>query len=224
MVAFGPRARNPNSVPRSVDSSVHRFTLICATSPTDSRFVNGVFMDRVMALLAASGFALTALGLHGQSGGQRLELDRKGETIVLEPYAPNILRVTLSLQHDPAVAQPGYGFIGAPDVSGWTASETDRADVYQSSSIVATVERPNPSARPRLQTEVDIRKYFNGSTPGAHITFTTPGGKRLLEMTGWSQAVPNHKDGTASLANDRRSSDPEFYVVGATFASPDDEH
>ena len=175
-----------------------------------------------LALFVA--IVLTAACLQAQSGGQRLELDRKGETIVLEPYAPNILRVTLSLQHDPAVAKPGYGFVGSSDVTGWTASETDNADVYQSSGLVATVERPNPSARPRLQTEVDIRKYFNGSTPGAHITFTTPGGKKLLEMTGWSQAVPNHKDGTASLANDRRPSDPEFYVVGATFASPDDEH
>ncbi len=43
-------------------------------------------------------------------------------------------------------------------------------------------------------------------------------------MTGWSQAVPNHKDGTADLNNDRRSTDPEFYTVGATFVSPDDEH
>jgi hypothetical protein len=42
-----------------------------------------------------------------QTPGQRLELDRKGETIVLEPYAPNILRVTLSLKRDPALAAPG---------------------------------------------------------------------------------------------------------------------
>ena len=43
-------------------------------------------------------------------------------------------------------------------------------------------------------------------------------------MTGWSQSVPNHKDDTAGLADDRRPTDPPFYVVGATFASPDDEH
>src|ERR1700677_4789438 len=41
----------------------------------------------------------------------RLELDRKGETIVLEPYAPNILRVTLSLTKEPALAAPGYAII-----------------------------------------------------------------------------------------------------------------
>ena len=48
-----------------------------------------------------------------QAVDQRLEIDRKGATIVLEPYAPNILRVTLSLQRDNALSKPGYGFVGA---------------------------------------------------------------------------------------------------------------
>ena len=43
-------------------------------------------------------------------------------------------------------------------------------------------------------------------------------------MTGWDQAVPNHKDGTADINNDRRPTDPPFFTVGATFVSPDDEH
>jgi alpha-D-xyloside xylohydrolase len=175
-------------------------------------------------LALCAGIALTGACAQAQSAGQRLELDRKGETIVLEPYAPNILRVTLSLQHDPAVAKPGYGLIASPDANGWTASQTERADLYQSSRIVATVDRPGPPGPPPPATVIDISKYFGGSTPGAHITFKTPDGKKLLEMTGWAQAAPNHKDGTAALANDRRASDPEFYVVGAYFKSPDDEH
>jgi alpha-D-xyloside xylohydrolase len=172
-------------------------------------------------------FAVTAfcgVALSAQTPAPRLELDRKGETIVLEPYAPNILRVTLSLQREPAVAKPGYGFVAQPAAAGWTKSETAQADVFQSSRIVATVERENTPGPPPLQTMVDISKFFSGSTPGAHITFSTPEGKKLLELTGWSQAVPNHKDGTADLKNDRRSTDPEFYSVGASFVSPDDEH
>src|ERR1700735_2694315 len=159
-----------------------------------------------------------------QAQQQRLEIDRKGETIVLEPYAPNILRVTLSLQHDAALRAPGYGVIGAPAAAGWNASETAQANTYQSARIVATIEKDLPPSKPPLQTERDIAKYFNGSTPGAHITIKTPEGKKLLEMTGWSQSVPNHKDGTAELANDRRASDPPMFIVGATFVSPDDEH
>jgi alpha-D-xyloside xylohydrolase len=167
---------------------------------------------------------LTSAVSTAQNSGQRLELDRKGETIVLEPYAPNILRVTLSLQHDPAVAKPGYGLVAAPDAADWSASQTDEADIYKSSRIVAKVERSREGGAPPPQSIIDIGKYFGGSTPGAHITFTTPDGKKLLEMNGWAQAVPNHKDGTADLANDRRPGDPEFFTVGASFVSPDDEH
>jgi alpha-D-xyloside xylohydrolase len=160
--------------------------------------------------------------LHAQE--TRITLERKGQTIVLEPYAPNILRVTLSLKRESALAPPGYGLVGTPAASGWNASQTDEADLYRSARIVASVDRDHPRSKPLLQTETDIRKFFNGSTPHAHITLRTPEGKTLLELTGWFQSVPNHKDGTADVARDRRLTDPEFYVVGATFASPDDEH
>ena len=153
-----------------------------------------------------------------------LTLDRNGSTIVLEPYAPNILRVTLSLKREPALAGPGYGLVASPSAAGWSASQTARADVYRSDRVVVTVDRNLPDHKPPVQTQVDISKFFNGTTPGAHISFSTPEGKQILELTDWSQGVPNHKDGTAAVLQDRRPGDPEFYTVGATFASPDDEH
>ncbi len=176
----------------------------------------------VLALFSA--ILLPAATSLAQSPTQRLELNRNGETIVLEPYAPNILRVTLSLKREPALAAPGYGFVATPAASGWSNSQNDSADVYQSSRLIATVDRPHPSGKPPVQTQVDIGKYFNGSTPGAHIIFSTPQGTKLLELTGWSQDVPNQKEGTASILRDRRPGDAEFFTVGATFASPDDEH
>lgn len=176
-----------------------------------------------LLLAVCAGMALGTVSGAAQSASRHLELDRKGETIVLEPYAPNIVRVTLSLTKDAALAKPGYGVIGTPDASGWAASETADEDVYRSGRMVVTVERPHAGG-PELATQKDIAKYFNGSTPGAHIVFRTAEGKKLLEMTGWSQAVPNHKDGTADLARDRRPGDDPFYTVGATFVSPDDEH
>jgi alpha-D-xyloside xylohydrolase len=182
-------------------------------------------MQRPSATLAVlTAIVLAAAGAVAQNPAQRLELDRKGETIVLEPYAPNILRVTLSLKHDAALAGPGYGLVAAPAADGWSASQTTQADLYQSSRIVATVDRDLPSTKPPLQTQVDIGKFFDGSAPGAHITLRTPEGKTLLEMTGWQQAVPNRKDGTFDVAYDRRPTDAEFYTVGATFVSPEDEH
>ncbi len=173
-------------------------------------------------LLPLAGILFFALALQAQQA--QVTLTRGGSTIVLEPYAPNILRVTLSLTRDAALAKPGYGLIATPAGSGWSASQTAQADVYQSARMVASVDKDLPPSHPPLQTELDIAKYFNGSAPGAHITLRTPEGKTLVEMTGWSQSVPNHKDGTAELDNDRRPADPKFWVVGATFASPDDEH
>ncbi len=41
-------------------------------------------------------------------------LDRDGSTIVLEPYAPNIIRVSLSLNKRSALSKPGYGFVATP--------------------------------------------------------------------------------------------------------------
>jgi alpha-D-xyloside xylohydrolase len=75
-----------------------------------------------------------------------------------------------------------------------------------------------------MATQVDIAKFFNGSAPPANIAIQTPEGKTLLQMTGWSMSVPNHKDGNAGVLNEKRPSDPSFYQVGASFVSPDDEH
>jgi len=154
---------------------------------------------------------------------QSLVIERGGETIVLEPYAPNIVRVTLSLQKDQATGAPGYGFIGSPSNAGWTSQQVNGDDVYRSPRLVVTVEGNHPGPPPP-PTVLDISKFFGGSTPGAHITFTTPEGRKLLEMTGWSMSVPNHKDGNAGILNDRRPTDQEFFQVGADFVSPDDEH
>jgi len=147
------------------------------------RALTEFFMKRFSSVLAIlAGFVLATASAAAQSPSQRLELDRKGETIVLEPYAPNILRVTLSLNREPALAGPGYGLIAAPTASGWAASQTAQADVYQSARIVATVDHDLPPAHPPLQSEIDIGKYFGGTTPGAHITLRTPEGKEGLKQ------------------------------------------
>src|ERR1039458_5335460 len=154
---------------------------------------------RTHSALVALVAGLSLISSHAQTS-QRLEIDRSGETIVLEPYAPNVVRVTLSLQAEAAKGKPGYGFVASADASGWTKNQTNSADVYQSDQLLVSVDRPQPSSEPPVRSEGHIGNFFGGTTPGAHITFRTPEGKTLLEMTGWSQAVPNHKDGTADLA------------------------
>ena len=170
--------------------------------------------------IAMSAALLPAAGAQTQQ--QRIVLDRGGSTIVLEPYAPNVVRITLSLLKEPALAAPGYGLVATPAAQGWSYQRSDGGDVYQSSRLVVTLAADHPG-KP-MATELDIAKFFNGSAPGAHIVVATPDGKTLLDMQGWSMAVPNQKDGTAGVLADRRPSDAPFYQVGASFASPADEH
>jgi alpha-D-xyloside xylohydrolase len=168
---------------------------------------------------------LAALALHAglaSAEASQVVLNRDGSTIALEAYAPNIIRVTLSLLKEPSVGPPGFGFVAAPSATGWTRQENGRGDVYRSSRLVVTVAKNLPGHP--MPTELDIARFFNGSAPPAHITISTPEGRVLLDMTGWSMSVPNHKDGNASILNDKRPSDAPFYQVGATFVSPDDEH
>ena len=75
----------------------------------------------VLALLFAAG---------APAQETRVVLDRGGSTIVLEPYAPNILRVTLSLLKQPALAPPGYGFTAAPSAAGWSHQQGEQGDTY----------------------------------------------------------------------------------------------
>jgi len=144
------------------------------------------------------------------SGAQetRLVLDRGGGTVVLEPYAPNIIRVTLSLLKQPALAPPGYGFTAAPAADGWSHEQNEQGDIYRSGRLSVTVATPKPG-KP-LPTQQDIAKFFNGSAPGTNITFNTADGTRLLDMQGWAMAVPNHKDGTAGVLNDKRRAMQRF--------------
>src|SRR6266567_5148575 len=181
-------------------------------------------MKRYSAALGLfAGFALFASHAPAQSSS-RLELTSPGETIVLEPYAPNILRVTISKDATAANAGPGYGFVAKPDAAGWSANQTDSEDVYKSDRMVVTVHRPHPNPGGHRGNLPKTAKYFSGSAPWASVIVKTPDGKQLLEMRGWDQAEYNHKDGTATLATEFQKSDPPSYIVGASFTSPDDEH
>nr|WP_255550977.1 glycoside hydrolase family 31 protein [Granulicella sp. dw_53] len=154
---------------------------------------------------------------------QELRLSRAEATVLVEPYAPNVVRVSISLRKEDALAAPGYGITAAPAAKGWSVEQGKSGDVLRSSRMIVTVA-PEGGRSVRTGTAADIAKFFNGSTPGVGISITTPEGASLLQMHGWQMSVPNHKDGNADILYDRRPTDPPFFQVGATFASPPDEH
>jgi alpha-D-xyloside xylohydrolase len=190
-------------------------------------------------LCFAAGITLVMLfnGIGVAQQQQKVVVPIENSTIVLEPYAPNVIRVTLSLDKDRALAAPGYGIVGKTAPEGWNSQESGGTLTYQSSRLVVTLPAeirnriPAPAStdsniKPTnvQETSASIAKFFNGSAPGANIRFSTPDGKLLLEMKGWQMSVPNYKDGNAGILHDRRPSDDPFFEVGATFASPSDEH
>ncbi len=193
------------------------------------------FTPMVASLGMGAALVAATAAVCAQTQPEKIVIPRGESTIVLEPYAPNVIRVTLSLDKAQAVAAPGYGIVAKPAQAGWEYEATPDAHIYRSSRMTVTLlggtgrhgetGKP-PEGKPTNveQTQAGIAKFFNGSAPWADIKVTTPDGKTLVEMNGWSMSVPNHKDGNAYIMNDERPTDLPFYQVGATFASPADEH
>lgn len=149
-----------------------------------------------------------------------LILEHGNATVALEPYAPNIVRVSISMDRAQALSAPGYGFLARPQAAGWRASSNARMDFYRSPRLRLAIPKIHP-ARPAPPNTPGW--FFPGSNPPVLIAFSLPDGRPLLRMYGWSMTVLNHKDGNADLAYDRRPGDLPFFQVSATFAAPEDE-
>ena len=174
---------------------------------------------KASTLVAFSIFACVAMPMRAQ----QLNLRRNEATVLVEPYAPNIVRVSISLLKLYALAAPGYGFSAKPLSAGWTAEHGTSGDVLRSSRMVVMVT-PEGGKYVPTGTAADIAKFFNGSTPNVGLNIKTPEGATLLQMQGWQMSVPNHKDGNTDILYDRRPTDAPFYQVGASFYSPKGEH
>jgi alpha-D-xyloside xylohydrolase len=133
-------------------------------------------------------------------------LDRNGSYIAVEPYAPQIVRITVSPEKDLAQAPPGYGFSGAADSKGWKHEATASADRFVSAAL--SVEIPvQPWPGPPSQ----MQRYFAPSLPPVTLSVRSSAGADLLKMLGWEMA-PQTVNGEKT------------FRVGASFVAPRDEH
>jgi len=161
----------------------------------------------------------------------RFVFERDNRTIVLEPFGPNILRITLSSQKPAALAAPGYGIIGTPSMAGWT-HEQDSAgyEVIRSARLlirIAPKNQPAPQAMPLDELNQSLRKrYFYGDwgrgTYNDSIYVSNTAGKSLLTMWRWSM-VSNAADAPATNSTQQQKPDGG-YRISATFDSPTSEH
>ena len=140
--------------------------------------------------LVSAGVVFFSLLAAGSVPAQKqIVLDRRDATVTLEPYAPNILRITMSLKKDAALAPPGYGITAQPSETGWTYEHTDAVDAYRSDRMTVKMAVPHYGPRNTKYT-CDTCQYFSGSTPNVPLSITGVDGKPLLNMQGWSMSVP----------------------------------
>jgi alpha-glucosidase/alpha-D-xyloside xylohydrolase len=192
-----------------------------------------LMVNRGKILISVVLAAFAGPALHAQNSGMILERD--GNTIVLEPYAPNIVRVTLSKNKAAATEGAGYGFVGKPSATGWTlVQDSDGSDVFRSARLVVRVS-PDHLAKPLLPQHMplddlnqSLRDHYFGAEPSRGrpnqdaISVTTASGQMLLNMLSWFM-IPNHPEIAAADASKQEQKDPGFRV-SATFDSPADEH
>ena len=163
--------------------------------------------------------AATVQAMHGQ----QMTVARGEVTVMVEPYADNVVRVSISILKDHATAAAGYGISAKALASGWTVASEVGGDVLRSARMSVTVAPQGEKYSP-TGTQADISKFFGGSTPGLGIAIKNADGSPLVQMRGWQMSVPNYKDGNAGILNDRRAADDPFYEVGAGFSTMKDEH
>ena len=183
------------------------------------------------SLARVFGAAFAALLVAAVAGAQSdpLVLERKGRVISLEPYAPNILRVTMSVDKATATRAPGYGFVAKPSADGWTHErDTEGGDVFRSSRMLVHLAPGDLSAEKLPQSlpldalNRQLREiYFGGGgSQGPYndaLLVTTPNGKTLLHMNTWTMAPERPEVAQQDVG-------AKGYSVGAVFDSPSDEH
>jgi alpha-D-xyloside xylohydrolase len=133
-------------------------------------------------------------------------VDRNGSYVAVEPYAPNIVRVTIALDRTLSDSAPGYGISDKTDTRGWTRSADASGDVFASSALSLTVD-----AQPWPKAPSQMERYFAPSLPPVSLTIRRADGTQIARMSGWELA-PHTVNGEKT------------FKVGASFAAPLDEH
>lgn len=154
-------------------------------------------------LLGASAVALSAAPA---LAAPMALLDRNGSRVAIEPYAPNIVRVTIALDKEQAEAAPGPGPDAEADATGWTHTADASGDVFRSAALTLTVD---PQPWPKAPSQME--RYFAPSLPPVSLSVRDAQGTLLTRMTGWEMA-PVTVNGEHT------------FKVGATFDAPRDEH
>ena len=177
--------------------------------------------------VAAYATLAVAPTIHAQD--QPFVVDRDGRSIVVEPYGPNIVRITLSTEKAKALMPAGYGMTGKPDAAGWTkGSQAGEAELFRSGGLQVKISLDQDSHHmPLDKMNNDFREIYFGGDGKRHghfsdtISVTGADGKPLVTLHNWSMQA-NEPD-SAEPHPAGVAPDPGSHVA-ATFDSPPGEH
>jgi alpha-D-xyloside xylohydrolase len=194
------------------------------------------FTGRFPAYGVGAALLASSLGCVANAQAGPLVLEREGRVISLEPYAPNVVRISMSIDSGTAAAPPGYGFVAKPTAEGWTHQrDAEGYDVYRSARMVVRVapgDLPKdklPQPMPLDPLNLELRhQYFGGGggngpndgSLGPHhdaLLVTTADGRMLLHMRTWTM-LPESPEVAAADAGKKG------YKIASTFDSPAGEH
>jgi alpha-D-xyloside xylohydrolase len=169
----------------------------------DMAIVGKARMTIAIGLLGATALAAVA---QPAAADPLATLNRNGSYVSIEPYGPNIVRITLAQTADEADSPPGYGVNGKPDAAGWTHASGSDGDIFASSGLSVTVD-----AQPWPKAPSQMERYFAPALPPVSLTVKDAAGHVLTRMNGW-QMAPH-------VVNTEKT-----FQVGATFDASADEH
>ena len=138
-------------------------------------------------------------------------VDRNGSLVAIEPYAPNVVRVTIALDRGQSDSAPGGGIVAKSDAAGWSHSSTAAGDTFSSKAVSLTVQaQPWPSAPSQMA------RYFASSIPPVSIAINDAQGQPIVTMGGWDMA-PHDVSGEHTFrvsAGFSITPDEHFYGLG----------
>lgn len=170
-------------------------------------------------LLSLLVIGLAADVLADAQSSMPLEVQRNGRTVLIEPWAPNIVRVSLSTSKSSTEAAAGFGVSGKPMPEGWSVQQDAAGNmVLRSARMVVKLASEAASQSQTLPLDKLNQKlrgiYFYdtggwGHTYNDQILIERPDGKRVLSMRSWQMDANHGREGAH---------------VSATFDAPAEEH
>jgi len=133
-------------------------------------------------------------------------VERNGSYVEVEPFAPNVVHVTIALERDLLHQEKNYGIVAKSDATGWSHNAGNQGDSFRSSAMTVTVDpQPWPGAPNTMA------RYFLPSLPPVTLSIGDTTGKPIVKMTGWDMA-PQEVNGEKT------------FKVGAGFSVTPNEH